>query len=624
MPPGSFAGVLDRRGRPDAERLAAALAPDANAQTWTAGPFAIAWVGEGAVQAGDAFLLIDGSLDIPSATAVSATEMIEGDDEALAALRGDFAIVAWNGLRGLLARDHLGTRGLLWHDDGGRLCFASEMAPLLDLLPATPAPDLTAVAHWLGMSVVPGEQTLLEGIRRVPAAHAVSFDTSGRPRVRRYWTPQRQSLLAGESTDHARALRNTLAAAIKRRSPDGHSTAVLLSGGLDSSVVAGLAARALPPEQRPQRAYSAVFPDHPSVDERALIDRLVSAYRMQSVRAVVRAGSVLGGALPYIERWRVPPSSPNLFFWHPLLARAASDGTRVMLDGEGGDELFGLSPYLVSDLLARGRFTAAVRLIRAVPGADGDPTPAQIRSYLRRIGVRGLAPAWMHRASRRVRDPLRYAEPWFLPATLDAYVTSLGSEAWKRLPGPRWWRYLAHMFTGGMAVSHTLDHLRRRAAMAGLVSRHPIMDVDVLELVLRLPPELAFDPRHSRPLIREAADSYVPDEVRLRPGKSNFDAVFHAALAGPDLPVVRSLLGTPDVRLRAYVDQRAMAAALLEGEPPPAGKGRMRWAMSTWRLLTAECWLRSLEDVAAPRRAAEAAGMPEPELNIVGPTPPGA
>lgn len=620
MSPGSFAGVLDRRGRPDAgelERLTLALADDGAAETWASGPFAIAWTGGDSVQHGRAFILVDGCLDTPSAATRSAADLIEEGDSALAALRGDFAIVAWDGRRGLLARDHLGTRGLLWHDDGSQLRFASEMAPLLSLLPATPEPDLTGVAHWLGISVAPGEQTLLQGIRRIPAAHALSFGAGDRPRVRRYWAVRPEPLMPGDDADHARALRQTLVAAVARRSRDGDSTGLLLSGGLDSATVGGLAAGALPPEQRPRRAYSAVFPDHPSVDEAALIDRLVRAYEMQSVRAVVRRGSVLHGALPYIERWRLPPTSPNLFFWHPLLARAASDGIRVMLDGEGGDELFGLSPYLVSDLLASGRVRAALRLIRDVPGAEGDPTPAQVRRYLRRYGLRGLAPAWTYRAYRRLRDPLRYAEPWFLPATVDAYLSRDDQDAWKQLPGPRWWRYLAYTFTRSMAAGHTLDHVRRRAAMAGLVPRHPIMDVDVLELVLRLPPDLAFDARLTRPLIRRAVEGHVPDEVRVRPTKSNFDAVFHAGLAGPDLPVARSLLGAADARVRAYVDLPGMKVALLDGEPPPAGFRRMRWATTLWRLLTAECWLRSLEDPSAPRAAAEAAGMPDPQLEIV-------
>jgi asparagine synthase (glutamine-hydrolysing) len=149
-----------------------------------------------------------------------------------------------------------------------------------------------------------------------------------------------------------------------------------------------------------------------------------------------------------------------------------------------------------------------------------------------------------------------------------------------------------------MGPALVYDHLRRRSALAGLATRHPIADVDLLETVLALPPELAFHPRHGRPLLREAVAGLLPDEVRLRAAKSDFNAPFHAGLAGPDLPLVRRLLGGRDARIGAYVDRAALARDLLGAVP--AGGGELQdWGLYTWRLVTAEMWLRMQDGVQA-------------------------
>ena len=87
----------------------------------------------------------------------------------------------------------------------------------------------------------------------------------------------------------------------------------------------------------------------------------------------------------------------------------------------------------------------------------------------------------------------------------------------------------------------------------------------------------------------------LPDEVRLRRSKRHFDAVVQGALAGPELGAVRSLLGA-DAQLGAYLDLEAVWNSLLRLPPPSDPSGRQRWVVPLWRLVTAECWLRSQAD----------------------------
>jgi asparagine synthase (glutamine-hydrolysing) len=303
-----------------------------------------------------------------------------------------------------------------------------------------------------------------------------------------------------------------------------------------------------------------------------------------------------------------------MFFWMPLLERVAADGTKVLLDGEGGDEVYGVSAYLIADRLARGRVRGAADVVRGLPGADRGLSRKEIRSWLLSYGAAGLVPAWAHDIHARVR-PAPGPVGWMTPATRQAWRDTHEPGGWKRFDGPRYWAWQVYATTR-MGASLAYEHIRHRASLAGTMSRHPLIDVDVHELVLSLPPELTLESRYSRPLLREAVKGRLPDAVRLRPSKSTFDQVFHDALAGPELPVARALLG-PGARVAPYVDLGAIQRDLLEPGPPEGFYGRQFWALQVWRLMTAECFLRGLEDRDGPRKAIAAVAPPPPDVEVV-------
>ncbi|MEX2196014.1 MAG: asparagine synthase-related protein [Thermoleophilaceae bacterium] len=630
-----LAGVLDPRGGMPHERRAAAAAALEDGEGVAAlaeGPLAVAVRG-GSLHAGDGTVCaLEGAVyNLPEVAAAAGADPAVTSpaallavawrrlDDVLELLRGDFTLLLWDvgAGRGLLATDQLGGRGLVWHRDGARLTFASEPRQLLRLLSRTPEPDRVAVAHWLAVSGMPGDRSLYAGVRRLRAAHLLPLGDPG-AQPRRYWQPRYKRPLRASRAELAAGLRERLATAVERRLPEPGQGAVMLSGGLDSATVAGLASRAPEGAGRPRRAYSATFPRHPSVDEGALIERLCDAFGLTGSQAVVSTGSVVAGALPYLDRWGLPPVSPNLFFWQPLLRRAAGDGVRLMIDGEGGDEVFGLSPALIADRVRRGRVRSARGLVLRIPGAEGRPSRGSVRRIMREHGWKAAAPARVHRAARALRGPAAYAPDWFTPATARDFAASDDQAAWKRARGPRWWAHLVEVTTSGMGPALVYDHVRRRALMAGLEPpRHPLVDVDVIEYVLTLPPELAYDPFLSRPLLREAMAGLLPDEVRLRPSKSTFDAVFHESLAGSDLPVVRGLLAEGQAEIGAYADLAVVRERLFERPPPKRPAPLMHWALHTWRMVTAECWLRSLADPAFPARLAEREQLRSADCDLV-------
>jgi hypothetical protein len=165
--------------------------------------------------------------------------------------------------------------------------------------------------------------------------------------------------------------------------------------------------------------------------------------------------------------------------------------------------------------------------------------------------------------------------------------------AWRELDGPRWWAYRAHATS---RLGHLLDAagtLRRRAALAPIADRHPLMlDLDLLEFALLLPPELSFDARFTRPLARLSQAGRLPDSVRLRARKSHFSGVLRTSLER-DAELISALLEPRGARVREYVDSDRLDRLV-----------GMR-DVSLWRLTAMECWLRQLETPAFARHLAD-------------------
>lgn len=518
--------------------------------------------------------------------------------ELPARMRGDFALAVWDPGRreGLLARDQLGVRPLFFAEVGERLFFASELRDLLEMLPSPPGPDPDGVAHWIALSARPGTGTLYEGVERLGPGEMLRFGPGGTSRSR-YWAPRFQEPLALSPADWAERVREGLRTAVRRRLDPEADTGVLLSGGLDSASIAALGAGSL-------RACSGTFPEHPRADEAELIGELRDALGLGGLVAEVRPGGLLASVFEYTAAWRAPQLGWGDFWTLPLLRAAAEGGIGTMLGGDGGDEVFAPRAYLLADALRRGRPRQVMRLARRLPGSGPHVGRRREAAMVASLALAGAMPP------RPAGWPLPWADdgaPVYLTASTRRRLRrSDDPDGWKRLEGPRWWAFAAHGVSSGIESTGVFEHQRRRAAMAGLQARHPMLDLDLVELSLRQPPEQTLDPRFSRPVLREAMTGLLPDSVRLRPQKALFESLIVAAMRGGDGTAIREILTAPDAEVGAYVDRERVAATLFGTDTVRNGDD-FRWMWQVWRLLTAEVWLRSL---AAGNR------MPEPKTPL--------
>jgi len=511
------------------------------------------------------------------------------DRALLSRLRGDFVLLIWDRERqdGLLARDQLGVRPCFISEVDGGLRFASEIRHLLSLLPQRPAPDRAGIAHWLTASARPGAGTLYEGVERLMPGTALLFDRHGFRRWR-YWAPRFEEPLELSPGALAERIRTGIGEAVRRRLDPTGVTGVLMSGGLDSSAIAATCARQ---HDAQVEVCSATFPEHPETDESDLIAELCRELVLPQLGAVVRPGGLLTNMLESIAEWQMPQLGWGDFWALPLMRAAAGLGMRVMLDGDGGDELFGVRSYLLADRLSRGQLSQTWSLAHRLPGAASGPPRRQVAAMVGRRGVLGALPYGLH---ERLARPFaaRSAPRWLRSALVGELTRTDDPLAWKRLDGPRWWAHTAYGVTQGIEQAGVFEHQSRRAALAGLAARHPLLDLDLVELGLRQPPRQTLDPCFNRPLLRAAMTGLLPDSVRLRAGKARFEPLIVDCLRGTDARAIRRLLTGPRAQIGAYVDTARMRQSLLDSEQESKAN-EFRWMWQMWRLINLECWLRA-------------------------------
>ena len=594
---GELAGIHDPRQPADAqERLRRALR---GATVVEAGALTLACAAPG--QAGGVLAAVAGrvqradalraGLELPAEGSVEEALAIGYDRLGaglLARLRGPFALVLWDRdrRRGLLAQDQLGGRSLFTVNDGSALLFATEVRVLLALLARRPGPDELALTHHLVEHAVPDGQTLFAGISRLGCGALLELGDRGRTR-RSHWTPRYVPPLREPRGALAARLRSELESAVGDDVPAG---ALLLSGGLDSSVVAALAAPRAPGLQ----AIAAAFAE-PELDETAWARRVAESAGLPLTTVPIERREPLDAAVGYQAAWALPLPVPGIVIEAPLIGAAAAMGAAVVLDGQGGDELFGAAHFLVADRVRGLRPVAAWRLARRHPWLGAHPPRRHVWRVLTSVGLRGALAPGLHERARRWRPAERYAPGWLRPRLARMYRDTQDPWGWKRLDGPRWWAYLADALTHGRERADLADYLRRRGRMGGVEARSPWLDVRLVELALRLPPETNFDPVTSRPLVREALRDALPADVLARRDKRDFSALHHRALRAPhNLERVRQLLGERRAEVGAYVDLARVHRDLLDHPPAVGAPGWRSWAVHVWNVVTAELWLRTV------------------------------
>jgi asparagine synthase (glutamine-hydrolysing) len=303
----------------------------------------------------------------------------EEGPEFVRRLRGMFAIALWDAAneRLVLARDRLGKKPLVWTRlPDGTFAFASELKALLRLPGVSRDVDFEAIDAYLALQYVPGDRTGLLRIRRLPPGHVLTVQ-GGSERIERYWQPAvtRRQLSEADWLERVRAtVQEAVGVRLKADVPLG----VLLSGGIDSSIVAAETAKA---SSQAVRTFTVGF-DDARYDEREYARAV--AERFGTVHEELAIEEDVAETLPRLARAYDEPLGDEAALPTFLVCEQARRHVTVALTGDGGDESFaGYERYIADAIAARIPGTAARAaggILRLLPAARSAPRSPWFRA----------------------------------------------------------------------------------------------------------------------------------------------------------------------------------------------------------------------------------------------------
>jgi len=263
----------------------------------------------------------------------------EWGTECLRRLNGMFALALYDDNRKqlLLARDPAGEKPLFYRNDSGTLTFASEMKGLL-ADPACPRVlDVEALDYYLAFGYVPGERSLLQGVRKLPQGHALTFDVpTGATRTWQYWSLPPFSPSEASDEELVAELERLLCDSVRLRLISDVPVGIMLSGGVDSSLIAAMAARV---SSHRIKTFTISFPGHGTFDEAPYARSVARHFDTDHVELAAEPATV--DLLPELARQFDEPIADSSMVPTYLVSKLIRREATVALGGDGGDELFG-------------------------------------------------------------------------------------------------------------------------------------------------------------------------------------------------------------------------------------------------------------------------------------------
>jgi asparagine synthase (glutamine-hydrolysing) len=467
---------------------------------------------------------------------------------------GMFAFAVWERDSGrvVLARDRLGIKPLYYAELPGRLRFASTLPALLAAGGVDTSIDPAALHHYMSWhAVVPAPRTIIKGVRKLAPATICIIEADGRRREEVYWSiavgPRAEDRNFKEA-DWREAIRLTLGKAVERRCVADVPVGVLLSGGLDSSILVAMLAEL---GQEDLKTFSVGFEKVGDVegDEFRYSDLVAERFGTDHHRINVESSRAIEALPGMVAAMSEPMMSHDAIGFY-MLSKEVSKYVKVAQSGQGADEIFGGYHW----------YRALMR--------SNDATEDYARVYFDRdhdeMGE-ALAPSLMNGDYSR-----EFVDEFFLTCRSASPIDKT-----------------LQLDTQIMLVDDPVKRVDNMAMAWGLETRVPFLDHDVVELAARIPAELKVR-GGGKYILKEASRGLVPDEVIDRP-KGYFPVPALKYIRGAFFDFVRDVLDAPRARQRGLFNRTYIDRLLSnpEGELTPKGHSKL------WQVALLECWLQT-------------------------------
>ena len=507
-------------------------------------------------------------------------------------LKGMFAFAIWDNPRRrlVLARDHLGQKPMFYAHEGDDFLFASEIKAILRVRRCPPEMDWESVHHYLSLRFVPPPRTMLKNIRKLPAGHILVFQ-DGEIRITRYWQLSfRKKLDLGESEflDELRSrLTETIAAHMISDVPIG----AFLSGGLDSSMIVAIMAKELGASVR---TFSIGVEEH-DFDETPFARMVAKHYHTDHLEERVQADLIR--SLPDMV-WHLDEPSDPVAACMFQAARLAARNVKVVLGGDGGDELFaGFDRYRGNSYIqAYQRIPSFLRehligpvLCKVPDSFTYKSTSQKIRwvhelSTLQSPGERYAGATSFFRFNQRQKKDLYSPPLWGQLGGVDSAAV-LGEQYDRADAADPVDRML---FTDYMTrlPEHSLMLTDRMTMAHGLEARSPFLDHDLVEYLAAFPSYLKIRGRTTKHLLRRLAEEYLPRPIVHRE-KQGFVFPIAYWFRNELHPFLHRFLLDSQ-----FVHQGMFRRAMLESLLLEHRENRIDHHVRLWMLLNLEIWHR--------------------------------
>ena len=541
----------------------------------------------------------------------------EQGTECVRHLRGMFAFAIWDQRhqRLFLARDHVGQKPLFFYQRNGAFAFASEIKALLQTGHVSAELDAGAMSDLISLRFTPGTKTMFKGIHKVPAGHWILLDKGGY-RLERYWGLRYTRKLAGSEAEIVQRLKELLFESVKAHLVSDVPIGAFLSGGIDSSTVTALMAMTSP---EPISTFS-IGVKQADFNELPYARLVADRYRTKHHEAIIDEDLVR--LLPKLI-WHMDELSDPFGFGVYLVAQLAKPHVKVVLGGDGGDELFvGYDRYVGNMLveyycLLPGALRKHVlgRVMNLIPDSYTYNSIAQKLRWINEMSLKSGGERYAESMSF-----LRFTQPMKEKLFTIRLQQQLGAESDSAL------RILEHFEADNAAdvvdkmlytdmMTRLPDQLLRlvdHMTMAhGLEDRSPLLDRQVVEFAAAIPIELKVRGRRLKYLFKQLARDFLPPALLTR-SKQGFAfplAYWMKARLGD---LLASLFQKSRLADEGYFRREYMTEMLAEHRHGTADHNYRLWILLNmelwWRIYIDHTPVEELEILVAECIGAAAAG----------------
>ena len=446
-----------------------------------------------------------------------------------------------------LARDRAGEKPLFIWEHNNRVVFASELKAILALPDAPRRIDDTALEHYLAWGYVPREHCILKGVRKLPPGSAMSIDVdTGATYMWSYWDLPPFTPNGTTADELVEELDGLLLEAVRKQLVADVPVGVLLSGGVDSSLITAMAARV---SSRPVMTFTVVFPGHGAYDESAYARLVASHFGTQHTE--LPAPEVKVDILPLLVRQYDEPIADSSMIPTYLVSRLIRQHATVALGGDGGDELFGGYPNYVWAMRMQTVQRAVPSFLRSLLARVAEHLPLTFRGrdYLSGMSDQGF--------SGLSRLSIYFNQEWrrrllatnSTAVSPEEYRVSLAYGAMTTLQAAQRMDFRSYL------VDDILVKVDRASMLTSLEVRAPFLDPGVAELAFgRVPDSLKVNTRGDKKiLLRKLAARLLPKELDLE-RKQGFSIPLSQWLAGEWGDFLRDALVSDELFDRREID----------------------------------------------------------------------